>query len=444
VRILYLAYHFPPIGGAAVLRNANFVRHLQALGHEPVVVTGPGAPSYRWTPLDSSLGSTTGDLEVHRIAATEPSRGNGMRGRAERWLGIHSPWERWWREHVVPLAVEAGADAELVHASIAPYASWQAALAVAHRLQKPLVVDFEDPWALDEMLVYPSRFHRRADLRRMRRTVLAADAVVMNTDEARTRLVETFPELGGRVATIWNGFARKDFERPVTLRKDGRFRIVHTGSLHTELGQSQRRFRAVRRALGGSVAGVEFLSRSHVYLLQALERAAGEGVHDYIEVHLAGVLTDADRAVAERSPAVLLRGFLSHPETVDAVRSADLLFLPMHDLPETSRATVVPCKTYEYLASGRPILGAVPNGDVRDLLASSPTATLCRPVAVDAMAAAIVGRVREWQTAGPVPDREVPGVDRFEWRRLTGELVALYERLLLSPGPVSAPFSRSH
>ncbi len=34
------------------------------------------------------------------------------------------------------------------------------------------------------------------------------------------------------------------------------------------------------------------------------------------------------------------------------MRSADLLFLPMQNLPPGVRATIVPGKTYEYLASG--------------------------------------------------------------------------------------------
>ena len=61
------------------------------------------------------------------------------------------------------------------------------------------------------------------------------------------------------------------------------------------------------------------------------------------------------------------------------MRSADLLFLPMHDLPPGRRAGLVPYKTYEYLAAERPILAAVPDGDARDILSRVSHATLCRP-----------------------------------------------------------------
>ena len=36
-RVLFLAYHFPPIGGAGVQRSIRFIRLLRDFGYEPVV-----------------------------------------------------------------------------------------------------------------------------------------------------------------------------------------------------------------------------------------------------------------------------------------------------------------------------------------------------------------------------------------------------------------------
>ena len=71
-----------------------------------------------------------------------------------------------------------------------------------------------------------------------------------------------------------------------------------------------------------------------------------------------------------------LRDFIPHAGTIELMRSADLLFLPMHDLPPGRRAGLVPQKTYEYLAARRPILAAVPDGDARDLLEASGVAAV--------------------------------------------------------------------
>ena len=118
-------------------------------------------------------------------------------------------------------------------------------------------------------------------------------------------------------------------------------------------------------------------------------------------------------------------GYLEHAQSVALMRSADLLFLPMHDIAAGRRATIVPGKTYEYLASGRPILAAVPDGDARDMLAGSPQARLCRPGDSVAMEAIIRAEVARWQERGPVRTEVVPDLlARFDRRRLAEELAA--------------------
>ena len=100
-RPLFLAYHFPPIGGAGGQRPAKLVRYLRELGFFPAVVTGPGRADGRWTPLDETLGrDTLRDLEIHRVTG-EPSSPSDWQDRTERWLWIRSNWSRWWVEECV-------------------------------------------------------------------------------------------------------------------------------------------------------------------------------------------------------------------------------------------------------------------------------------------------------------------------------------------------------
>jgi glycosyltransferase involved in cell wall biosynthesis len=192
------------------------------------------------------------------------------------------------------------------------------------------------------------------------------------------------------ITSIVNGYDADDFSGPPPPRTHELvLRIVHTGSLHT--GAAERRSR-VRRLLGGSIVGLHVRSRSLLYLLRALDELVAEWpeLATRIEVHLAGRLTAADREALGDSPLIREHGFLPHRATIELIRSADLLFLPMHDVPTGHRVAIVPCKTYEYLGSGRPILAAVPDGDARDLLAASGTARLTRPTDVAGMKAAVL------------------------------------------------------
>jgi glycosyltransferase involved in cell wall biosynthesis len=154
-----------------------------------------------------------------------------------------------------------------------------------------------------------------------------------------------------------------------------------------------------------------------VFLVEAIARLlrAEPALAGRIELHLAGDLTDADLDVAAPHAFVRTPGLLSHQRTVELMRSADVLFLPMHDLPQGTRAGLIPYKTFEYLAAGRPILAAVPDGDVRDMLARQSVATVVRPADVDAMVAAL--RVRIAAAAEAPGGREPDAVPPAEYER---------------------------
>jgi glycosyltransferase involved in cell wall biosynthesis len=420
-RVLVLTYAFPPMGGALSRRNARLARHLIDYGYEPVIVTGPASTGA----FDPSL--DLDGVEVRRLAGAEPARRGEWGRRAERWLRRPSSWRHWWHEEVQRAARDIG-PMNLVHASIAPYESAETAVAVAQDLELPLVVDCEDAWALDEWTVYPTRAHRALELARMRRVLSAADAVVMNTPEAARRIRELVPDK--TVAVVSSGVDPEEFLGGPLERGDGTFRIVHTGSLHTDVALAHRRFGTLRRLLGGGVPGVDFLTRSPIYLLEALAQLEPE-LHRPVELNLVGELTAEDEAALADSPIRVRRhGYLPHAETVALIRTADLLFLPMHNVREGSRVAMVPCKTYEYLASGKPILAAVPDGDARDLLARSGAALICRPADTQGITRALARELRRWRAriAAPLANQTVlPG---FEYKTLAAELASVYDGVL--------------
>ena len=187
----------------------------------------------------------------------------------------------------------------------------------------------------------------------MHETLRGAGAVVMSAPEAAKRVQQAFPDLRN-VTSVPFGYDAAAFAGEPPARTDDRFRIVHVGEFHTEIGRRQERHRRLRRALGGD-STANILTRSPLHLMRALERLDT----DRIELHLAGRLSAADEEILAGSPLVHRHGYLPHAQAVALMRSADLLFLPMQDVP--GRAGLVPGKTYEYLAAGRPILAAVPD-----------------------------------------------------------------------------------
>ncbi|HEV3403788.1 MAG TPA: hypothetical protein VG073_05830, partial [Gaiellaceae bacterium] len=147
-RILFIAYHFPPIGYSGTQRSVKFVRYLPEHGFEPVVLTGPlhGGD----IPIDETLAhELAAGLLVLRARGPEPDARTGWPGRAERWFGLERPWSRWWVEAAVAAGREAAAGCDVIFATMSPFESAEVAARLALETGKPWVADLRDPWALD-------------------------------------------------------------------------------------------------------------------------------------------------------------------------------------------------------------------------------------------------------------------------------------------------------
>lgn len=428
-RVLFIAYHFPPVGGAGVQRAVKFVRYLPEFGWEPDVITGPlGSIGDSYTTDETLTDELPAGLEVRRLTGPEPVVATRRRRRAERWLRLPTRWSRWWIDGVTRVGQRASG-IDVVLATMSPFESCRPAERLARHHGVPWVADLRDPWAIDEMRVYPTGLHRRLELRQMERSLRSAAAIVMNTSEAADRLRSSFPTLARKpIHAIPNGFDASDFTDPPARPHEGPFRIVHTGYLHTEFGLRHRRKRAANRLLRGTLGEVDILTRSHVFLLEAVERLLQRrpDLRGAVEVELAGGMDRADEE-AIRVEWVRTHGYLEHADAIRLMQSADLLFLPMHDVEPPRRASIVPGKTYEYLASGSPILAAVPEGDARDLLERAGSAFVRRPGDVVGMAGIIEAQIDRQRRGEPPGSPRSDVLAAYERRHLTERLAAVLD-----------------
>ena len=356
-------------------------------------------------------------------------------------FGLYSPFARQWQSAILQIGAHACQvhRPELIYVSMSPFESAWAAAALAKKFRLPWVADLRDPWALDEMQVHITGLHRRLEAVRMRRSLQTAAVVIMNTPEAARRLLEAFPEFRQkRVVVITNGYDGEDFSSVIRTPDATKFNIVHAGYLHSEAGFELQGKRFFHEAIGKVMRGVDFLTRSHYFLLQALERwlASDSRLKEQVRLTLAGSLTAEDARLARNSPVseiVECTGYLSHRETVQRLVNSDLLFLPMHNLPPGRRATIVPGKTYEYMASGRPILAAVPEGDARDFVIQANTGLVCPPDDVGGMVQILRRQYADWQAGKQTTAWNRSFVAQFERLKLTQTLAEELDRVLAFP-----------
>ncbi len=434
--VLYIAKYFPPVGGAGVQRSVKFVKYLPGFGILPVVLTEEADHGDRWSPEDSSmLAEIPAEIPVHRARwQRDPDRASDARRRAEAMIRLGVEEGR--RHHV-----------RAVFVTMSPFGDASIARRIAAELAVPWVADLRDPWAFDEFIPYRTAFHRERDKKRMELSLAGAATIVMNTPESARLVEEGIPGLrGSRITHLTNGYDAADFAGDPPDAAEGgdrRFTIVHSGYLHTAAGFEQQRKQWLNRLLGRTIKGVRRLCRSHYYLLQALEAwvARDPSVADQVELVFVGSTTETDQQLAAASAVssmVSFTGYLPHRESVDRVRSADLLFFPMHGLAAGCRSSIVPGKAYEYMASGRSILAAVPQGDARQFLERAGSARICDPDDVAAMSAQIEEEFRQWREGGGKHrDWQPDAVAGFERRALTRRLAGI----LFEAAGIDAPHS---
>lgn len=441
MRVLVVAYYFPPKGGAGTQRFAKFCKYLPEHGVEPVVLTVTEESKSEHAPHDdASLGF--GDCRVERVAtpSTVP-----VSMRLRRKLRLHIDADEWAyaaMQRAVELAREQQFDA--VVTTLSPYACYR----IGERLQRefglPWVADLRDPWALDAWRVYPSPVHARADLGHLKRTLTGADFVIANVPEAR----RAFVELGAsesRCVVIPNGFDEDDFDGDGATRREpgDKFRLVHIGTFHpasTPAGMTRNTLRRVRNRQ------IEPLGRTGYYLLHALaiwrDRVGVATAAEQLSLHLYGQVDESHRELMKQlaiEDLVVMHGYVPHHESVAALHASDAVFVPLHGVPANERALVVPGKLYEALASERPVLGALPPGDGADLITSRGAGKVVTPTDAVQLADAMGQMIAAKQAGESLIGCRREQFRGFSRRSLTGRLAAVFEAAVARKPGVALP-----
>jgi glycosyltransferase involved in cell wall biosynthesis len=152
-----------------------------------------------------------------------------------------------------------------------------------------------------------------------------------------------------------------------------------------------------------------------------------------IRIQLIGSLHDNDRAFLNRgglAANVEISGYISHRRAIEALCQADLLFLCLTSVRDRKLNEWVPQKTYEYLASGKPILAPLPEGDAKDLVTKAGTGIACSPNNTEEMRNTIL-RIYQAHADGEIPSSANEAfIAQFERKNLTARLASLFDQLI--------------
>lgn len=348
LRILLVAYYFPPMNTIASHRPYGWARAWRDLGHEVHVLTT--ARRVYDVPMD--LECDLAGIRVHEAGA--PARAGGAPGGVEQWERL----KRATRRARFSLAMFgdprlaayfalvrtgkrllASRRMDLIVATSPPEVAFFAARALSRSSGIPWVADFRDLWFQD-MRLQQSAIASKLSGPVNRWLVGNAAALVTVSAGLQRRLSEY---LGREVVLSYNGYFEDAVPPAPRLEPpaDGRVHIVYTGRVYPGRQDPEPLFRALaalRRAPGnpGAKLIVDFYGFENPWLAAL---AARHRLGDSVRLH----------------------GFVPHRASLAAQRAAAaLLFL---DWTPATADGVLTGKLFEYFGSGRPVLALGPRKD---------------------------------------------------------------------------------
>jgi glycosyltransferase involved in cell wall biosynthesis len=364
--LLFIAYYFPPMGMGGVQRSVKFVKYLPEFGYEPTVLTVRDVHYYQHDPsLSADIANAriirTESLDPLRIlrtlkphgrqtgpsAAAAPSAIEKCNRVLSRWVFIPDSKIAW-----IPFAVSAALRSarrirfDAIFTTSPPHSAHLAGLLLQKALRVPWIADFRDSWLMEKFDRVPTRFHRMINDRLLRAVVGHADRLVAVSEPILSDLKGASDRSRDAFLCIPNGFDPEDF-RETAWTPSPKFRITYCGTANP-VHSPDDFFRGLQVAFGKR-----------------------PDLRPQIEVRFVGSVTgiDLDRMADAYGIRETIRqtGYLAHSESLRRLMDSDLLLLV---LPSDSSAGVVTGKLYEYMASGIPILGIIPDGEAKRLIRS--------------------------------------------------------------------------
>jgi len=435
-RLLLVAYFFPPIGGGGCQRTLKLVRYLEPAGWASTVVTVKD-PDY-WI-LDPSLADEVpASCEIVRVNALTSQRllrllgGTGVRleekqgsrnaaafrvlRRLQQLVAIPDGYRAWAR------AAERAAAARVARGGIdalwttsSPESAHLAGLAIKRRVPIPWIADFRDPWVGRVTYAPPTAWHDRRHRALEQAVVANADRVTVVSEAMAVRFRERYPAIAAdRFVVLPNGYDPDDWVRAARVESDEandggsrRFVILHAGQL-AHRPTVTTLLEAARRLVEESPARRETLR------LRFMGGNEGLGAEAIARAGLASW-----PGVVETIPS------RPHVESLAAMKRANVLLLLGHGGDADSQ--IYTGKIYEYLTSGRPVLGILDAGPAADLIARSGHGTSCRPGDVDGVFNAISIPLEAWERGETSADFPLPAIapawERQTMARRAGELL---------------------
>ncbi|MCI0564887.1 MAG: glycosyltransferase [Nitrososphaera sp.] len=421
MRILLIAYYFPPDSSSGSFRPLFFANHLTEMGDQVTVLTSRIEDFLADQPVDQDLVARLDHRirvvrsVVHRpdkfllrmrnrmpqrsgmgpASAKNPAAKNGIRAPlarvAKKFVAqlLSTPdYHAGWITSCVRqgLAIIREQKPDIILATGGPWTGLVAGKILKQLTKVPLALDFRDPWLANPDPVQRGSVFGWIDGCLEKGVLGSADMLIANTEEIRQDFLRRYPSLSPEwVVTITNGF--EDYLPDSSPRRNRALTLTHVGAL--------------------------YFSRNPLPLLEAARNVIERGGIDPMKIKLRFVggiapdnLTIAE-ILASRSMANVVEVIprVTYQASLRAMIDTNVLILYQPGFP-----LQVPRKVYDYMAARRPVLCIADPGSATWSLVERYSIGIACENDVAQLEAALLTMYGEWQKRRLVPIID----DRFD------------------------------
>jgi hypothetical protein len=291
---------------------------------------------------------------------------------------------------------------DAVFTSSPPYSAHLVGLALRRGGGPGWLVEHRDPWSGHRFRAHGASWRRAVDRRLEAAVLAAADAVTVISPGMKADLHRRFG-VGDEATVVTNGYDAADFV-PSEAAAASRFELLYVGTFDSRLTPPDPFLRALTRAL---VVAPELRDRLVFRVLGGADLESSSRLQRWMNQD------DSHRAMLR------IDGFAGHREATRAMGNAGALALCLAE----GTHWVLTSKVFEYLASHRPILAAVPPGDCRTLLQRCGGAAILDPSDSEGLASRLQQLVAG--VGDPVPPRCSSAIAEYEYGRVAQQIAEL-------------------
>jgi glycosyltransferase involved in cell wall biosynthesis len=422
LKVLVIAYYFPPMGLSGVQRTLKFVKYLKNYNWEPTVLT-TGKVGY--FAHDQSLKKELDEtgVRVIRIGSKEPNSllaGFGTlklpREYIRKILNRLSQiffipdnkitWAKAAYKKCLDLLEKEQFDAIFI--SGPPFSLFDVFSHIKEKYNIPLMLDYRDLWVDNQFSFYLTPFHRLLHKKKEYKALKASDKVIVTNRRIKEKLINDYKFLSfNDIFIIPHGYDPQDFEKVNKIEKPNNKMII-------------------------TYAGLFYEFITPKYFLKAFKKILVEhpAVGENIRLAFVGLLRKENQNLIRKlkiESYITEYGYLNHIQTIQKLLMSDILWMMVGYGKNT--ATVSSGKLFEYFGTRKPVIACVPDGALKLAASEYKASFIVEPENIDQIKNIIL-EVYNLYKDGKLPEADENYVENFRRDYLTEQLAKQFNNIL--------------